>query len=129
MAFGGRFEMALKPMPQLGGGMIGIQVGATYYSYGDAYWNYKYIPIGVTANYHFKLADSKLDPFVGAGLGYEIITCGGTGLSGFSCGATSAIYYIGRAGVRYFVTPKLALYADAGAGGALANVGVMLRLK
>lgn len=130
MAFGGRFEMALKPIPalaSLGNGVVGIQVGATYYSYSFYEWSIKYIPIGVTANYHFKLSDPKIDPFVGAGLGFEIVSCTGTGL--FGCGSSSSIYFIGRAGVRYFLAPKLALYGDVGAGGALANVGVMLRLK
>jgi hypothetical protein len=132
LAFGGRFEMALKPIPalaSLGNGMLGIQVGATYYSYSNPYWSFKYIPIGVTANYHFKLADAKIDPFVGAGLGYQVVTCSGAGLLGLSCGSSSSVYFIGRAGVRYFLTPKLAAYGDVGAGGALVNVGVMLRLK
>ena len=70
MAFGGRFEKALKPLPSLGNGMLGIQVGLTYYSWSDAFFSYKYIPIGVTANYHFKLSDPKIDPFLGLGLGY-----------------------------------------------------------
>ena len=76
MAYGGRFEKAVN-------GSIGIQVGVSYYSWtaADQYgefgytYNYTYIPIGVTANYHFKFADSKLDPFIGAGLGYEIVSC------------------------------------------------------
>lgn len=128
MAFGGRFEKALKPLPSLGNGMLGIQVGLTYYSWSDAFFSYKYIPIGVTANYHFKLSDPKIDPFLGLGLGYEYVSCSYAGQGNLGC-AGSAIYFIGRAGIRYFFAPKMALYGDVGAGGAAFNVGIMFKLK
>jgi hypothetical protein len=127
-AFGARFEMALKPLPSLGNGMLGLQIGATYASWSNQYASSKVIPIGVTANYHFRLADSKIDPFVGLGLGYQIVTCTVEGLGSIGCGSNE-VYFIGRAGVRYFLTPKLALYGDVGAGGATVNVGVMLKLR
>ena len=70
-SFGGRFEHAIKPLPDLGNGMLGIQAAFDYYSWSTDFtgysWSYKYIPIGVTANYHFKLDEPKIDPFVGAG--------------------------------------------------------------
>jgi hypothetical protein len=132
-SFGGRFEHAIKPLPDLGNGMLGIQVAAGYYSWSANFvgygWSYKYIPIGVTANYHFKLDEPKIDPFVGAGLGYNVVSCDGTGAFGsVSCGYSSGIYFIGRAGARYFFSPKMALYGDVGAGGATLNVGVMFKL-
>ena len=127
IAFGARAEKYVRPLPNLGNGTLGIQAGLTYYSWSNAVFSYKYIPIGVTANYHFKLTDPKLDPFLGLGLGYQIVSCSATG-AGNVCGG-SAIYFIGRAGVRYFFQPKLALYADVGAGGAAVNVGVMFKLK
>ena len=127
-AFGGRFEMALKPLPSLGNGMLGLQIGATYSSWSNEYASAKVIPIGVTANYHLRLADSKIDPFVGLGLGYQIVSCSVEGLGSIGCGSNE-VYFIGRAGVRYFLAPKLALYGDVGAGGATVNVGVMLKLK
>jgi len=126
LAFGARFEKFVRPLPTLGNGMLGIQVGATFYSYSNPYFKYKYIPIGATANYHFRLADPKIDPFLGLGLGFQIVTCSAS--AGYTCGG-SALYFIGRAGVRYFFSPKMALYADAGAGGAALNVGVMFKLK
>ena len=36
----------------------------------------------------------------------------------------SGVYFIGRAGMRYFVGPRLALYGDVGAGAATLNTGV-----
>jgi len=133
-SFGGRFEHAIKTLPDLGNGVLGIQVAADYYSWsygGPGAFNYsvKYIPIGVTGNYHFKLDDPKIDPFVGVGLGYHIVTCSFSGSVGNDCGYSSAIYFIGRAGARYFFNPKMALYGDVGAGGATLNVGVMFKMQ
>ena len=133
-SFGGRFEHAIKPLPSLGNGMLGIQAAAEYYSWSASYvgygWSYKYIPVGVTANYHFKLDEPKLDPFVGLGLGYNIVSCSGTGAFGnIGCGYSSGIYAIARAGARYFFSPKMAVYGDVGAGGATLNVGVMFKLN
>jgi len=131
-SFGGRMEHAIKPLPDLGNGMLGIQAAFDYYSWsggaGLGAYSWKYIPIGVTANYHFKLDEPKLDPFVGLGLGYQIITCDAPGLPGNYC-SNSAVYFIGRAGARYFFSPKMAVYGDVGAGGATLNLGVMFKLK
>jgi hypothetical protein len=128
LAFGGRLEKVIKELPSLNNGTLGIQAGFTYYSWdfgsGD---NYSVIPIGVTANYHFKLSDPKLDVFLGLGLGYEIVSC--PEVFGFDVCDDSSIYFIGRAGGRYFFKEKMALYADVGAGGAALNVGLMFKLK
>ena len=133
-SFGGRFEHAIKPLPDLANGMLGIQAAFDYYSWNANFvgygWSYKYIPIGVTANYHFKLDEPKIDPFLGVGLGYNIVTCSGSGAFGnVDCGYNSNLYLIARAGARYFFAPKMALYADAGAGGAAFNVGVMFKVQ
>jgi len=133
-SFGGRFEHAIKPLPDLGNGMLGIQVAAEYYSWSSNFvgysWSYKYIPLGVTANYHFKLDEPKIDPFVGLGLGYNVVNCSfsGSGINN-SCGYSSGIYFIGRAGARYFFSPKMAVYGDVGAGGATLNLGIMFKLN
>jgi hypothetical protein len=131
-SFGGRFEHAIKPLPDMGNGFLGIEASFDYYSYSNDFVNfhysYKYIPIGVTANYHFKLDEPKIDPFVGLGLGYQIITCDFTGIGNNAC-SNSAIYFIGRAGARYFFSPKMAAYADVGAGAATFNVGLMFKLN
>ena len=133
-SFGGRFEHIFKVLPDLGGGLLGIGLSADYYSYSNGYtgynYSFKYIPIGATVNYHFKLENKKFDPFIGAGLGYQIINCSYSGIGGSTnfCG-NSAIYFIGRAGGRYFFTPSVAAYADVGAGAATLNLGVTFKLK
>jgi outer membrane protein W len=138
-SFGGRFEHAIKTLPDLGNGVLGIQVAAEYYSWssnfrsGTAVFSssIKYIPIGVTANYHFKLEEPKFDPFVGLGLGYNLVSCSysGTFTGSGDCGYSSGIYFIGRAGARYFFSPSMAAYGDVGAGGATLNLGLMFKLR
>lgn len=127
MAFGGRFERAIKPLPDLGDGVLGIEVSADYYHWSNVYagfdYGFTYMPIGVTANYHFKVSNPKLDPFVGLGLGYLSVSTKYTGVYD-----ASTTYFIGRAGLRYFVKPKMALYGDVGAGAATLSAGVMLGL-
>lgn len=130
LAFGGRFEKVIKPLPDLGDGLLGIQVGADWWS-----WNYdyfqgnsssvSYIPIGVTANYHFKMENKKFDPFVGAGLGFYIVSepSGYTG-----AGYNSGLYFIGVIGMRYFLNDNMAFYADAGAGAGSLHVGLSWKL-
>ena len=134
LAPGARFERIIRELPEMGGGTFGIGVGVNYYSYSNRFgatrWNTSFLPIGATGNYHFKLANKKWDAFVGAGLGYQIINCSfsGIGASGDLCG-NSALYFIGRAGGRYFYKPRVALYADAGAGDAVLNFGATLKLR
>jgi hypothetical protein len=130
MSIGGRFEKIIKPLESLGGGLLGIQAGFQYYSYdfgfGSSY-SVKYIPIGATANYHFKVANDKIDPFLGLGLGFEVVSCDYDGPG--DCSFSSGIYFIGRAGIRYFFKENMSLYGDVGAGGAALNVGLMFKLK
>ncbi len=135
IAFGGRFERIFKKLPDLGDGLLGIGVSADYYSYSSSAGVYsssvKVLPIGATANYHFKIdPKKKLDAFLGAGLGYEIINCSYNGPSGnVDFCSNSAVYFIGRIGGRYFLKPNMALYADAGAGSATLSVGLTFKLK
>jgi hypothetical protein len=135
IAFGGRFEKVFKSLPDMNNGLLGLQVAADWWS-----WNYNYfgtssssvsyIPIGVTANYHFKMDNKKIDPFVGAGLGYQIVnaSCVVNGVD--YCGSySSSIYFIAKGGIRYFLNTNTALYADVGAGAATLSVGATWKMK
>jgi len=130
LSFGGRFEKVFKKLPDLGDGLLGIGVSADIYSWSGAGADFRYVPIGVTANYHFKLdPKSKLDAFVGAGLGFQTVSCSVNGSGNLCGGSNSALYFIGRAGGRYFLKPNLAAYADLGAGAATLNIGLTFKLK
>jgi hypothetical protein len=126
-AIGGRFERGIRALPDMGDGVLGIGMSADWYNYNDTFtgadYDFTYIPIAATANYHIKIENnSKFDPFIGLGLGYLIVDTPYTG------SYSSGIYVVGRVGARYFMTPKMAIYGDAGAGAATLNVGVTFRL-
>ena len=131
-ALGGRFEKIFKPLPDLGDGLLGLQVGVDWWSwdFGSGY-SVSYIPIGVTANYHFKMENKKIDPFLGAGLGYQLVNASCPGFQGTDpCGSySSGIYFITKAGIRYFMSESLALYADVGVGAANLNIGAMFKIR
>ncbi len=130
LSFGGRFEKVFKKLPDLGDGLLGIGVSADVYSWGSGGADFRYIPIGATANYHFKLdPKNKLDAFLGLGLGFQTVSCSYNGSGNLCGGSSSAVYFIGRAGGRYFLSPKTAVYADVGAGAATINVGLTFKLK
>lgn len=123
IAFGGRFERGFKALPDLGGGILGIQASIDTWNYGDRFgtfsYDFRYISVGLTANYHFKVkSNPKVDPFLGLGLGNSTVS------TDYAGDYSSGIYFIGRAGIRYFYKPRLALYADAGAGASTLNLGV-----
>ena len=129
VSFGGRFENAIKALPDLGNGILGIEAAFDYYSWSNTFASWSYMPIGVTANYHFKLDEPKIDPFIGLGLGYQVISCDVKGTNLGNVCTNSAIYFIGRVGARYFFSPRTAFYADAGAGSGALHVGLMFKLK
>lgn len=135
ISFGGRFEKVFKALPDLGDGLLGLQVSADWWSYsqdfGTSSSSVSYIPIGVTANYHFKMENKKFDPFLGAGLGYQIIsaTCEIDGVDYCGGAFSSGIYFITKAGIRYFMSEKMALYADVGVGAATLNVGLVWKIS
>lgn len=132
LAIGGRLEKGIKTLPSMGDGVLGVMVGAEFYSYdfGGSSSDVSFISIAATANYHFRMTDTKFDPFVGLGLGMHIVSCDFPGSGPFDpCDGLDGIYFVGRAGARYFVSPKVALYGDIGAGAATLNIGALFKLK
>lgn len=125
IALGGRYEKIIKSLPDMGDGLLGIRAGVDWYSFSVSGYSWSYIPISASANYHFKMQNTKFDPFVGAGLGFYIVS----EPSGFTGpGYNSGIYFIGVIGMRYFLNQNMAFYADAGAGAGSLHVGLSWKL-
>lgn len=129
VSIGGRFEHAIKALPEMGDGVLGFEVSVDWWQYRGRYgtgeYRWTYIPISGTANYHFNLEDERWDPFLGAGLGLWI---GNDNCGSIDCGSSSGLYFVGRAGVRYFLEPAMSLYADIGEGASKLNVGASFKV-
>lgn len=122
---GGRLEKAIKELPSLGNGILGIDVFAQRWSFDcSGGCDASVIFLGARVNYHFVIkSNPKIDPFIGLGLGYAKFSVDN---SFFDASGTD---FVGNAGIRYYFTPKMAAYADLGTGAATINLGVMFKLK
>jgi hypothetical protein len=104
---------------------IGITGMFDYWSYDPGGFsddfNYRYIAIAGLGSYHFIVTNTKIDPFLGLGLGYYVVSvdCPGS----FDCDA-STLFFAGQAGARYFFKPNLAGVARAGTGAGILSFGV-----
>lgn len=136
-SFGGRFERAVKALPDLANGTLSFGLDADYYRYvynGQPYSaSEAHIPLAAHVSYHFRLDDRRWDPFVGLGLGYTIVSysesySGRSGTYSNSFTERSSTYLLSRIGARYFLTSSLAAHADTGVGGAVLNIGAVWKM-
>ena len=138
VGFGGRFEKGFKDLPDLHMGVLGIGVSFDYWTFDTSFFSsgykYKVIPFAVTVKYHLGLDNKKIDPFFGAGFGYEHFS-----VTGPSCiflgvdycsnaGYSNGGYFVGHAGIRYYFKPKMAAFADVGSGTWNLHLGIMFKL-
>jgi hypothetical protein len=129
VSVGARFEHGIERLPDLGDGVLSFAASIDHYSFNQFCpgCGYSYTPVGATINYHVRLDDRRWDPFLGIGLGDYFVAspanCPGCG------SVSSGVYLIGRLGLRYFMQPNLAFYADVGSGAGALHLGVMFKLK
>jgi outer membrane protein W len=92
-----------------------------------AKWNYTYTIVGARGSYHFLNSD-KLDPYVGAMLGYNIasVTYDGPGTAP-TIASASALIIGAHLGARYYFTDKIGAFAELGYGIAYLQLGVAVK--
>ena len=136
ISFGGDAEYGVTKPGEVGPGRIGVGMTVDYWkwssdSYLGSYWSHSYIPIGFFGAYHFDLADRKLDPYVGLGLGYYIVNSSWEGADGTehtSSSYSSTTYWNVVAGLRYFISPGFAVQGRLGLGASWLSAGVNFAL-
>jgi hypothetical protein len=131
------------------GAVIGFSSSKITYSENDYYYDnngysqpYTYqesiawtsLSLGAHANYHF-VRKEKLDVYVGGGLGYTINNFvysnndpyyGGTRT--YATYNPSSVFYAATVGLRYYFTPNIGIYGEAGIEkGALLEGGLALK--
>jgi hypothetical protein len=131
----GSLEVVIKDDLFDGQGAVGIGGYLGYASYKWMYsgwgWKYSNIIIGPRGYLHYSLID-KLDTYVGAMIGYNIVSSKETGNSipGYDYSASSGgVIFSGFVGARYFFNDNVAGIVELGSGIAYLNLGVALRLK
>ena len=96
-------------------------------------WKYTYIIIGARGAYHFLEDNENTDAYGGATLGYNIVSVKeeytGPGTKPFGFSASGSYGFFGAfLGGRYFFSPKVGVYAEAGYGIGYINAGICFRL-
>jgi hypothetical protein len=82
------------------------------------------------ANYHLYVEDRRWDPFVGLGLGHKDLSQKALDFGQpIPVAASARVVFVVRAGFRYYFTPKIAGYVDAGSGSASLNGGATYTFK
>jgi opacity protein-like surface antigen len=124
---------------------VGLEVGVTdeisvggsvaysgakyeYNILGDQYtWKYNAWFIALRGAYHFELENEKLDPYVGASLGYVVVSVSGDDSEGSTVGSGAGYGAFG--GIRYYIQNNLGLNAELGYSSfSFLNIGVTLKL-
>jgi len=115
---------------------IGIGAWVDYWSYGYDFaggeGDYTYIALAGTGAYHFPIeSNPKLDPYVGVGVGYFIVSWD-CNISGFDCdsydASASRIFIGGFGGLRYGFSDKIAANVRAGFGSAYLTLGIDFKM-
>lgn len=109
-----------------GGAYVAYASETVPMGFGD--FKYTYILTAARASYHFDFGVEKLDPYLGAILGYNIASVkwsGGTLPAGTDSG--SGVIYGGHAGARYLFSEKIGVFAEAGYGIGTLNVGLTFK--
>jgi hypothetical protein len=115
----------------LGGWLDTWSYGQTFANrFGGSSWSVRYIALAGTGSYHFLVkSDQRWDPFLGAALGYYIVSTEARDATGFAYGGdTSRLFLSLFGGARYFFNEKVAGVARLGFGGASLTLGVDFRM-
>ena len=114
------------------GAIIGLsksEYDLSYYDSDDYKWTYTYFLIGARAAYHLKTKSDKIDPYGGLMLGYNIVSVKEPSNYPVGYSAKSSYLMYGfYGGARYFISPKMAIYAELGYGFGYLNLGLSFKL-
>lgn len=104
-----------------------VAYASTSQSFGVGKINSTYILTAARASYHFDFGVEKLDPYIGAILGYNIASAKWTGAGAVPASTAGGFIYGGHAGARYFLSEKIALFGEVGYGIGTLNAGVAFK--
>ena len=101
---------------------IGVSFDRYHYSYFGSV-DVSVVPVGAILNYHFVLKNPRFDPYMGAGLGYNIVSFSGDGF----VDRASSTFVQTQLGVRYALADAVSIGAHVGSG--FGNMAISGTLK
>jgi len=108
------------------GGIVGYASSSDTYNNVD--YTYSYLIIGARGAYHFPVENVKIDPYVGATLGYNIVSFSSSvNQTGYTASGSYALFGI-HGGVRYYFQPNMAVFGEVGYGIGFLDVGISFKL-
>lgn len=102
LGFGADIEFGVSDNVGIGGLIRYFSESQTIAFYGD--WSWTVFIIQATGYYHF-IPNDKIDPYLGARLGYAVYSYEAP--SGYSASDNSGIYLGAAGGLRYFFTQRI----------------------
>jgi hypothetical protein len=131
------YSLSAKSIGLDASGKLGVGGIFRYWGYSENFgagkWKYSNVLLGAQGNYHFHVSDSKWDPYLGLVLALDVASTSWDGVkdSYWSDKSAGGLWLALQGGVRYFLSPKLALTGRFGFGtlsyGAL-EIGVDFKL-
>ncbi|WP_291722274.1 porin family protein [Bernardetia sp.] len=88
-------------------------------------WGYNYTILGARGAYHFNVNNERFDPYVGALLGYNIVSF--TGDDDFTGATASGFAWSGFLGARYRFTDNIGVFGELGYGISILQLGLNLK--
>jgi len=135
VGFGGGFYTGTVTLPPISvsyekavtdkisvGGIVGYS-SSKYSYFTDEDYKYTYILIGARGNYHFATSE-KFDPYVGATLGYNIVSVTAPSGGGDYTAKGSALLFGAQLGANYYFSPNLGAFAELGYGIGILTIGI-----
>ena len=122
-------EFGITDDISLGGSIAYSGAKYDWNNFNGYHYTIKYNAYFISARgaYHFKLDNEKLDPYLGASIGYVVVSVNDN--SGYSSSVGSGAGYGGFGGIRYYIKPKLGLNAELGYSSfSFLNLGVSFKL-
>ncbi len=113
------------------GGYVSTGFGSVNYYNGNNYDNnFTAFSFGVLGYYHFNklIPIEQMDVYAGAGLGFRAVSYNGNDVYVYD--NDNDVIGIVKVGIRYYIKPKFAFYAESGYDGMSSiNLGITLKLK
>jgi hypothetical protein len=111
----------------LGGSLAYSGAKYSYYYFDEYTYKYNAWFVALRGAYHFDVENDKIDPYLGASLGYVVVTVKGAG--DYAYGVASGAGYGAFGGVRYYLNKKFGLNGELGYSSfSFLTLGISLKL-